>query len=164
MQNVVNNIHAAFVEFEKNKVGFLPLSECQGKTVKAGDEFVVQIKQAAVKTKQPVLTIFPEIAGRFAVVSTKSKTKGVSKKITEEEKKKETTPPVSGLKLSKSSGSAVKKELSEDKPKEIVRKINGKTLDQIYAGERGLIICPFCETFNSQKNTRCCACGQPIRK
>ena len=89
VQNVVNNIHSAFVEFEKNKVGFLPLSECQGKTVKAGDEFVVQIKQAAVKTKQPVLTIFPEIAGRFAVVSTKSKTKGVSKKITEEEKKKE---------------------------------------------------------------------------
>ena len=79
VQNVVDNIHAAFV----------PLSECQGKTVKAGDEFVVQIKQAAVKTKQPVLTIFPEIAGRFAVVSTKSKTKGVSKKITEEEKKKE---------------------------------------------------------------------------
>ena len=30
--------------------------------------------------------------------------------------------------------------------------------------KRGLIICPFCETFNSQKNTRCCACGQPIRK
>ena len=89
VQNVVDNIHAAFVEFEKNKIGFLPLSECQGKTVKAGDEFVVQIKQAAVKTKQPVLTIFPEIAGRFAVVSTKSKTKGVSKKITEEEKKKE---------------------------------------------------------------------------
>lgn len=89
VQNVVDNIHAAFVEFEKNKVGFLPLSECQGKTVKAGDEFVVQIKQAAVKTKQPVLTIFPEIAGRFAVVSTKSKTKGVSKKIIEEEKKKE---------------------------------------------------------------------------
>lgn len=78
--------------------------------------------------------------------------------------KKETTPPVSGLKLSKSSGHAIKKELSEDKPKEIVRKINEKTLDQIYAGEQGLIICPFCETFNSQKNTRCCACGQPIRK
>lgn len=78
--------------------------------------------------------------------------------------KKETMPPVSGLKLSKSSGHAVKKELSEDKRKEIVRKINEKTLDQIYAGERGLIICPFCETFNSQKNTRCCACGQPIRK
>ena len=55
VQNVVDNIHAAFVEFEKNKVGFLPLSECQGKTVKAGDEFVVQIKQAAVKTKQPEL-------------------------------------------------------------------------------------------------------------
>ena len=82
----------------------------------------------------------------------------------EEKKKEETKPPVSGLKLSKSLGSAVKEGPPEDKSKEIVRKINEKTLDQIYAGERGLIICPFCETFNSQKNTRCCACGQPIQK
>ena len=35
VQNVVDNIHAAFVEFEKNKIGFLPLSECKGNTVKA---------------------------------------------------------------------------------------------------------------------------------
>ena len=87
VQNVVDNIHAAFVEFEKNKVGFLPLSECQGKTVKAGDEFVVQIKQAAVKTKQPVVTIFPDIAGRCAVVILRTSAKAAS----EEEIRKECT-------------------------------------------------------------------------
>lgn len=122
-----------------------------------GVEFQLQLLTAA--TLSLVLLLIALII--LVVVMGKSRK---AKRKAEEEKKKETTPPVSGLKLSKSSGSAVKKELSEDKPKEIVRKINGKTLDQIYAGERGLIICPFCETFNSQKNTRCCACGQPIRK
>ena len=122
-----------------------------------GVEFQLQLLTAA--TLSLVLLLIALII--LVVVMGKSRK---AKRKAEEEKKKETTPPVSGLKLSKSSGSAVKKDLSEDKPKEIVRKINGKTLDQIYAGERGLIICPFCETFNSQKNTRCCACGQPIRK
>lgn len=122
-----------------------------------GVEFQLQLLTAA--TLSLVLLLIALII--LVLVMGKSRK---AKRKAEEEKKKETTPPVSGLKLSKSSGSAVKKELSEDKPKEIVRKINGKTLDQIYAGERGLIICPFCETFNSQKNTRCCACGQPIRK
>lgn len=122
-----------------------------------GVEFQLQLLTAA--TLSLVLLLIALII--LVVVMGKSRK---AKRKAEEEKKKETTPPVSGLKLSKSSGTAVKKELSEDKPKEIVRKINEKTLDQIYAGERGLIICPFCETFNSQKNTRCCACGQPIRK
>lgn len=122
-----------------------------------GVEFQLQLLTAAALSL--VLLLIALII--LVVVMGKSRE---AKRKAEEEKKKETTPPVSGLKLSKSSGTAVKKELSEDKHKEIVRKVNEKTLDQIYAGERGLIICPFCETFNSQKNTRCCACGQPIRK
>ena len=89
---------------------------------------------------------------------------GKAKRKAEEEKKKETAAAVSGLKLSKSLGSAVKKGPPEDKHEEIVKKISEKTLDQIYAREQGLVICPFCETFNSQKNTSCCACDQPIRK
>ena len=47
----------------KIRLDSFPLSECQGKTVKAGDEFAVQIKRAAVKTKQPVLTIFRKLQG-----------------------------------------------------------------------------------------------------
>lgn len=81
VQNIVKNIDAAFIEIQKDVIGYLPLSECRDKKIKGGDELVVQIKKAAVKTKQPVLTLFPEIAGRTLVVSTKSATKGVSKKI-----------------------------------------------------------------------------------
>lgn len=86
VQNIVENIKAAFVEIRKDVIGFLPLSECRDKKIKSGDELVVQIKKAAVKTKQPVLTIDPEIAGRTVVVSTKSSTKGVSKKIASQER------------------------------------------------------------------------------
>lgn len=86
VQNMVENIKAAFIEIQKDVIGFLPLSECRDKKIKGGDELVVQIKKAAVKTKQPVLTIYPEIAGRTLVVSTKSSTKGVSKKITSQER------------------------------------------------------------------------------
>ena len=118
-----------------------------------GVEFQLQLLTAAA------LSLVLLLIALIILVVVMGKSRKAKRKAEEE-----TTPPVSGLKLSKSSGLAVKKELSEDKHKEIVRKINEKTLDQIYAGERGLIICPFCETFNSQKNTRCCACGQPIRK
>lgn len=86
VQNIVENIKAAFIEIRKDVIGFLPLSECRDKKIKGGDELVVQIKKAAVKTKQPVLTIYPEIAGRTLVVSTKSSTKGVSKKIVSQER------------------------------------------------------------------------------
>lgn len=42
--------------------------------------------------------------------------------------------------------------------------IREKSKNQEYANEHGLVICPFCETFNSQRNDRCCACGQALRK
>ncbi|MCH5265290.1 MAG: ribonuclease E/G [Lachnospiraceae bacterium] len=87
VQNIVQNINAAFVEVKKGVICYLPLSECQGRKIKCGDERVVQVKKAAVKTKQPVATIFPELAGRFCVVSTKTSEKGISKKIREEEKR-----------------------------------------------------------------------------
>lgn len=89
VQNIVENINAAFIEIQKDVVGFLPLSECKERNIKGGEELVVQVKKAAVKTKQPVLTIYPEIAGRYSVISTKSQTKGVSKKIESEERQEQ---------------------------------------------------------------------------
>ena len=74
-----------------------------------GVEFQLQLLTAA--TLSLVLLLIALII--LVVVMGKSRK---AKRKAEEEKKKETTPPVSGLKLSKSSGSAVKKELSEDTP------------------------------------------------
>ena len=89
VQNIVENINAAFIEIQKDVVGFLPLSECKERNIKGGDELVVQVKKAAVKTKQPVLTIYPEIVGRYSVISTKSRTKGVSKKIESQQRQEQ---------------------------------------------------------------------------
>lgn len=77
--NVVKNINAAFVEFQKGILGFLSLSELGNKAPACGTELIVQIKKAAVKTKQPVLSLFPELVGQYVVVSTKRAGNSVSK-------------------------------------------------------------------------------------
>lgn len=81
VQNIVQNISAAFVEVKKDVICYLPLSECAGQKIRCGDELVVQIKKAAVRTKQAVVTLYPELAGRYCVISTKTCVKGISKKI-----------------------------------------------------------------------------------
>ncbi len=86
VQNIVQNISAAFVEVQKGIICYLPLSECGGRKICCGDELVVQVKKAAVKTKQAVVTLYPELAGRFCVISTKTSEKGISKKIDDPEK------------------------------------------------------------------------------
>lgn len=82
VQNVVKNINAAFVEVQKDVLCYLPLSEC-GDNVKCGDELVVQVKKAAVRSKQAVATRFPEMTGRYCVIRTAGSDRGISKKITD---------------------------------------------------------------------------------
>lgn len=81
VQNIIQNINAAFVEIQKGIVCYLPLSECDDRKILCGNELVVQIKKSAVKTKQPVVTRYPEIAGRYCVIQTKTSQNGISKKI-----------------------------------------------------------------------------------
>jgi ribonuclease G len=88
VKNIVKNINAAFVEVQKDVLCYLPLSECEEKPVKCGDEIIVQIKKPAVKTKQAVVTRFPEIVGRYCVITTANYRKGISKKITDEDKRR----------------------------------------------------------------------------
>ena len=85
VQNIVQNIHAAFVEVKKGSVCYLPMSEFGGQKVCIGDELVVQVKKAAVKTKQAVVTLDIELVGTYCVVTAKNGIKGISKKITDEE-------------------------------------------------------------------------------
>ncbi|MCH5252159.1 MAG: ribonuclease E/G [Lachnospiraceae bacterium] len=85
VQNIVQNINSAFIEVKKDVICYLPLSEFGERKVKCGDEIVVQVRKAAVKSKQAVVTVYPEVAGRFCVVSTKDSTKSISRKIEEKE-------------------------------------------------------------------------------
>ena len=84
VQNIIQNINAAFVEVKKDAVCYLPLKECGSRKIKCGDEIVVQVIKAAVKTKQAVVSLYPEVAGQYCVVSTKNKTRSISKKIRDE--------------------------------------------------------------------------------
>jgi len=43
-------------------------------------------------------------------------------------------------------------------------KAKEKSLSQMYADKRGMVICPFCETFNRAEDMKCCACGRTIGK
>lgn len=85
VQNIVQNIHAAFIEVKKGSVCYLPMSEFGGRKVCVGDELVVQVKKAAVKTKQAVVTLDIGLVGTYCVVTAKNGTKGISKKISDEE-------------------------------------------------------------------------------
>lgn len=82
VQNIVKNINAAFVEVKPGSLVFLPLSEeGMASRVKHQEELVVQVKKAAVKSKQPVASRFLEIAGGLCVITTKKSSKTISKKI-----------------------------------------------------------------------------------
>lgn len=39
-----------------------------------------------------------------------------------------------------------------------------QNIEEMYAENNGLLVCPFCETLNAKGNTRCCACGNSLSK
>lgn len=84
VENIIPNIQAAFVKISKDETGYLPLTKEELKTIRCGQEKLVQIKKAAVKTKQAVLTCHPELVGRCSVVTGGRNGVGISKKITDE--------------------------------------------------------------------------------
>lgn len=85
VQNIVPNINAAFIEVQKDVICYLPKTECAGKKLRIGDEIVVQVKKAAVKTKQAVATTSIELVGTYSVVSMGNSTRGISKRIVQSE-------------------------------------------------------------------------------
>ena len=86
VQNVVNNINAAFVEILPGVRGYLKLADDQKKKVKAEQEIIVQIKKPAKDEKDVVVSTEIELSGRYIVLQ-KNASKGVhiSRKITNEE-------------------------------------------------------------------------------
>lgn len=99
VKNVVKNLNAAFVEYKPGVNGYYSLSSnsshifTDGKTemrpVKAGDELVVQIAKAAIKTKDAVLTSKLTLTGRYAAVVAGEASFGISAKIKDAAWKKE---------------------------------------------------------------------------
>lgn len=90
VQSIADNIDAAFVEIEKNKRCFLPLSDVKqphlinrvyNGRLHVGDELVVQVTRDAVKTKQPFLTTRISLAGTYLAAADGSSKLGMSSKL-----------------------------------------------------------------------------------
>ncbi|MBD5095974.1 MAG: ribonuclease E/G [Lachnospiraceae bacterium] len=80
VSNILNNINAAFVDIRKDLSCYLPLEDYHGKTLKVGDEIIVQVAKDSIKTKQPTVTTNISMTGEYVVVHC-DKTVGVSAKI-----------------------------------------------------------------------------------
>lgn len=83
VNHIVKNIHAAFVEVQKNVMCYLPLDEPGAGKIVQGQEFPVQVRKAAVKKKQAVVSRNLEFAGKYAVVTVLNTAKAISSKITD---------------------------------------------------------------------------------
>lgn len=92
VENIVENIHAAFIRYDKEQTGYLSLKDVvpkavlnrtfrEGDRLRCGDDVAVQIRSAALKTKQPHLTCQLALAGRYCVLTLGKKGVGCSLKL-----------------------------------------------------------------------------------
>lgn len=86
IKNIVKNINGAFVEFEENEMGFLPMRH---KQYKVGDEVLVQVKKEATMEKRPMMSDQIELTGKYLVLTSDKLSIGISNKIHQRDKKKE---------------------------------------------------------------------------
>lgn len=96
VKNVVTNLHAAFVEFQKGMLAYLPLEDLKqpvftkklsAKPIAAGDELVVQVTKEAMKSKNAVVTTNLSFPGEYIVLTSANHKTGVSSKISGEKRK-----------------------------------------------------------------------------
>lgn len=95
VMNVVPSIHAAFIDYQVGKRGYLPLSDkykpvllnrSYDGRILAGDEILVQMEKEAIRTKEPVFTMNLSLSGRYCVVTNANTTKSVSNKLSKHDK------------------------------------------------------------------------------
>lgn len=105
VMHVVQNLNAAFVNFEKDRTGYYSLAENRqtlyagnsSGALKAGDEIIVQIARDAVKSKEPVLTANLNFTGKYAVLTVGKPMISFSSKISDREWKDALRPELSAL-------------------------------------------------------------------
>ena len=91
VRNVVKNLNAAFIEYKPGVNGYYSLNDNpihiftdgtrSDRMLKSGDELVVQMERAAVKTKDAVLGSELTLTGRYVAVMAREAMLGISAKI-----------------------------------------------------------------------------------
>lgn len=93
VQKIVKNLNSAFVDFAENQTGYYSLTDNpvpirpRGslRSLREGDEIVVQVAKDAVKTKDPVLTSNLNFTGIYGVLTVGKHVIGFSSKIHDKE-------------------------------------------------------------------------------
>lgn len=105
VKTIVKNLNSAFVDFEQNRTGYYSLTDNpqslypdgSWRSVKAGDEILVQIAKDAVKTKDPVLTGNLNFTGKYAVLTVGKRVIGFSAKLGDKAWKDQIRPKLEEL-------------------------------------------------------------------
>ena len=96
VENVVQNIRAAFVKISPDQTCYLSLDDLKNahftkklsarKEIVAGEELLIQVEREALKTKEPAVTANLNFAGKYAVLTTGNRRLGISSKLNKEQK------------------------------------------------------------------------------
>lgn len=105
VQKIVKNLNSAFVDFAENQTGYYSLTDNpvpirpRGslRSLREGDEIVVQVAKDAVKTKDPVLTSNLNFTGIYGVLTAGKHVIGFSSKIHDKEWKDRVRPVLEQL-------------------------------------------------------------------
>ena len=97
VQNIVKNIHAAFIEIADGIMCYYSLDDKaepvftnpkKDSVMKIGDEIIVQVSKEGMKTKLPSVSSNLNFTGRYLVLTSQRKELGFSGKLNKEEKKR----------------------------------------------------------------------------
>ena len=97
VQNIVKNIHAAFIEIADGIMCYYSLDDKaepvftnpkKDSVMKIGDEVIVQVSKEGMKTKLPSVSSNLNFIGRYLVLTSQRKELGFSGKLNKEEKKR----------------------------------------------------------------------------
>lgn len=112
VKNVVKNLQACFVEYEKDTLGFLNFNDVpSGMKIVEGMEIPVQIVKEASKNKEAVVTMKLSISGVYCIAQTGDGKLSVSHK------------------LSGGDRARIKKELAQELPYNLIVRTNAGLLD-----------------------------------
>ena len=128
VDHIVTNLNAAFIKFDGDNIGYLPLDKIScacvtnrsftaNDNLKNGDEVIVQIDSEAIKTKKAKLTTALSVSGKYSVITVGRNGVGASVKLPDE----------------------VRRHLV-DSTRKIFDKVRDEYHDRLYGSDIGLIV------------------------
>ncbi len=116
------SLQAVFVDYGGNKNGFLQKNEIHPdyfqdvekkdkalfNLIKKGQELIVQVSKDPVNLKGAMLTTYISLPGRFGVLMPGNSTRGVSRKIDEDDERKRLVKILKGMKIAEGFGMIVR--------------------------------------------------------